>query len=295
MSKIIKIKREESKKKISSQIEKGEFLFQNGIEIKKSNNYLQNKSRYDDKFKIDLKIWTDITFEILTEIFVLREYAHNFHNCSSSKTKYISSSWVPDIQYYIEKQLVPKIDYLRTILDHLEEFDDTLNDIQCKDVDVYSEKECSLMNSKLDPWTVICGNLFEFDSYNIPQIIDKTGMKVDWSLTERENYSQKYRKDVFRLRINSAYNSLSDDDKLRVLFIVTTELKVNKDALNENLEKIGWKIEDDRLVPTKKMQENYFFPKIHNMMHMLKLRKSFKRSKKLSKLLIHILIVRYSQ
>ena len=30
--------------------------------------------------------------------------------------------------------------------------------------------------SELDPWQIILGHLFELDSYDIPQIIEKTGM-----------------------------------------------------------------------------------------------------------------------
>jgi hypothetical protein len=41
-----------------------------------------------------------------------------------------------------------------------------------------------MSKSELDPWRVICGHLFELDSYYIPEIIDKTGMAVDWFLTE---------------------------------------------------------------------------------------------------------------
>ena len=91
--------------------------------------------------------------------------------------------------------------------------------------------------SQLNPWRVICGFLFELDSYFIPEIIDKTGLAVDWSLSERENYSHKYRKDAYRPRINAAYNGVSDEGKLRVAFCVAHELtkRIESEKINNAL------------------------------------------------------------
>jgi len=118
--------------------------------------------------------------------------------------------------------------------------------------------------SELDPWRVIMGHLLELDSYFIPDIIDKTGMKVDWTLTEGENFSHKYRRDAFRPRINEVYNQLSEDDRLRVVSIVAGELAnrglANK--LNDNLKKIGWQIdEQNRLIPIDANVRELFFPR----------------------------------
>ena len=74
--------------------------------------------------------------------------------------------------------------------------------------------------SELDPWRVILACLFEIDSHEIPRVIDASGLAVDWGLTERENYSDKYRKAAYRPRINRAYEALRGDDQLRVAFIV---------------------------------------------------------------------------
>ena len=116
--------------------------------------------------------------------------------------------------------------------------------------------------SELNPWRIICGHLFEIDSYSIPEIIDKAGMSVNWSLTERENYSHKYRKDAFRTRINASYESLSEEDQLRVVYSVASELANRgfSEALNVDLKKIGWQVEDDRLVPVGADVRELFFP-----------------------------------
>jgi hypothetical protein len=135
--------------------------------------------------------------------------------------------------------------------------------------------------TELDPWRIICGHLFELDSFCIPEIIDKTGMVVDWSLTEREDYSHKYRKAAYRLRINAAYNSLSEQDRLRVAYIVASELSGTRyaDALNVNLETIGWRIEQGRLIPTRADVKELFFPKDTQHDAYVEIRRLFQKSK----------------
>ncbi|MDR4507803.1 MAG: hypothetical protein MRJ65_06130 [Candidatus Brocadiaceae bacterium] len=135
--------------------------------------------------------------------------------------------------------------------------------------------------SELDPWQVILGHLFELDSYNIPQIIEKTGMVVDWSLTEREDYSHKYRKAAYRPRINSAYNSLSEQDRLRVAYIVASELSKGERAeiINANLERIGWRIEEGHLTTIRADVRELFFPKDTQHDAYLEIRKLFQKAK----------------
>ena len=118
-----------------------------------------------------------------------------------------------------------------------------------------------LMRDELDPWRVILTSLFELDSYDIPQIIDKSGMTVDWTLTERENYSNKYRKDAFRPRINESYDALSKDNRLRVAYIVTEEL-INhglEEKLNSALARIDWQIAEGKLCPASRPVSELFF------------------------------------
>ncbi len=135
--------------------------------------------------------------------------------------------------------------------------------------------------SELDPWRVILGHLFELDSYYIPKIIDKTGMVVDWTLTEREDYSHKYRKAAYRPRINAVYDSLSEQDRLRVAYIVASKLADMgcADALNANLEEIGWRIEQGRLTPTRTDVKELFFPKDTQHDAYIEIRKLFQKAK----------------
>ncbi len=120
-----------------------------------------------------------------------------------------------------------------------------------------------MSRSDLDPWRVICGNLFEHSSHEIPEIIEKTGLVVDWSLTERQDYSDKYRKAAYRPRINTAFDALSAEDRLRVAHIAASELarRGHGDSLSTGLESIGWRVEDGRLVPVTADVHELFFPK----------------------------------
>ena len=116
--------------------------------------------------------------------------------------------------------------------------------------------------NELDPWRVILACLFEIDSYEIPGIIDTSGMAVDWRLTEQEDYSHKYRKAAYRPRINRAYDALSGDDRLRVAFTVSDELASRGlvDKLNADLQRIGWRIEGGALAPATETVRELFFP-----------------------------------
>jgi hypothetical protein len=87
-------------------------------------------------------------------------------------------------------------------------------------------------------------------------------MAVDWSLTETEGSSDKYKKEAYRPRIQSAYEKLINEEKLRVWFIVSQQLANKKlgDRLNTSLRDIGWKIAEGRLIPSEQGVRELFFP-----------------------------------
>ena len=124
----------------------------------------------------------------------------------------------------------------------------------------YNDKDDS--KSDLDPWRIISACLFELDSYAIPAIVDRSGMNVDWTLTDRDNFSHMYRKNVYRPRINQAYNALIRADKLRVAFIVCEQLahRGREKDLNDALDRIGWRVENGKLIPTTAPVRELFFP-----------------------------------
>ena len=116
--------------------------------------------------------------------------------------------------------------------------------------------------AELDPWRIICGCLFEISSYDISEIIGRTAIVVEWSLNEKQEFSQSTRKAAYLPRINAAYDALSEEDKLRVVYIVASELRQRKleVKLNDRLSRIGWRIESGRLLPARGDVKELFFP-----------------------------------
>lgn len=115
----------------------------------------------------------------------------------------------------------------------------------------------------LNPWRVIVSCLFEHvRSFEIPQIIDRSGLPVNWLLTEREDYSETYRKAAYTRQIYEAYDDLSNEDHLRVAYIVSEELirLGHSEILDVALRRIGWCIQSGRLSPDNAHVQELFFP-----------------------------------
>ena len=118
--------------------------------------------------------------------------------------------------------------------------------------------------SDLHPWRILLGHFMDkVDSYAIPGIIDRTGIVVDWSMPENERTYKKYRIDTFRSRITTAYESLPPEDQLKVSHATAAELSTFRwvDVVKNDLKRIGWDIEDDRLIPVDAEVRELFFPK----------------------------------
>lgn len=118
----IKTTHEDAKIKISSQHDIGIQLAHSSIELIKNG---KNNSRSDvDGLKIQYDHWHDITSETLNEIFISSDYSYKFRKQKSSQIEYVNSSWQPDIKYYLHKEIKPKIDYLKMLVDNIEDFDE---------------------------------------------------------------------------------------------------------------------------------------------------------------------------
>jgi hypothetical protein len=123
------------------------------------------------------------------------------------------------------------------------------------------------MNTKQDraalhPWPIVRGFLLRLDSYDVPGIIDRAGLTVDWQLSERENYSHKMRLSAFRGRIDKTFQELpTEEDRLRVAYIVAREIsaQVPLEELNQALREIGWEVRENRLAPVAGNVRELFF------------------------------------
>lgn len=119
----IKIPIAQAKSKLEAQIHKAKELCENGNAIVKgipSNR--RERNRATDCFQAIVDQWQRFSFEILQEIFVSASYAYDFEKKKSSQTRLVSSSWKPDIRYYIEHVVVPKADYLNVLLQSIDQF-----------------------------------------------------------------------------------------------------------------------------------------------------------------------------
>jgi len=116
--------------------------------------------------------------------------------------------------------------------------------------------------SALHPWPIVRGFLLRFDSYDVPGVIDRAGLTVDWQLTERENYSHKTRLAAYRGRIDKAFQELpTEEDRLRVTYIVAREVssQVPVEELNNALREIGWEVRQNSLAPVAGNVRELFF------------------------------------
>jgi len=122
----LKTTKDIASEKISKQIQKGIYLYKNGVNIiKKYKHKISPRTR--DIFESEFNQWAGFTFELLCELFISSEYAHEFKEKHLSNVEYVDSSWIPDIQYYLEKQLIPKIDYLKMLHKNIQEFDEQIS------------------------------------------------------------------------------------------------------------------------------------------------------------------------
>ncbi len=163
---------------------------------------------------------------------------------------------------YLRRKEAAKKFYSRSILvHHIQEL--LLSAVQLMESALSQPARGAAKPSDLNPWPVVRGFLLRLSSYEVPGIIDRAGLTVDWTLTEKENYSHNTRLTAYRPRIDAAYQSLSNnDDRLRVAYIVTRELASHgsTDELNDALREIGWELRDNKLVPSGSNVRELFLP-----------------------------------
>lgn len=118
----LKIKKTEALNLINHQIQKGDELFKKGNLLIDERSIYNISSRDRDIFESAFKQWVDITYSMLLSVFTNSKYALEFNKKHSSKVEYVGSSWVPDIEYYLNKQFVQKLDYLNMLRESIDDF-----------------------------------------------------------------------------------------------------------------------------------------------------------------------------
>lgn len=117
---------------------------------------------------------------------------------------------------------------------------------------------------ELHPWRVILAVLQELPSDEVVRIINLAGIPVDWQLTEEQDYSHKTRKRAYIPRITQAFSRLNSENKMRVSWVVASQIAEFSDKraaeLNKGLRAIGWKLEEDQLTVSEQDVKELFFP-----------------------------------
>ncbi len=130
----IKITKSRAVEKLNKQISKGSVFAKTGSDFIKNHPDHSSITYEIDKFKIDIDQWVEITRSILFEIFDSSVFGHKFYEIRASKEEYVSSSWHPDIKYYITNLLIPKLNYLKSLSINLEDLDELSQpEIEIKD------------------------------------------------------------------------------------------------------------------------------------------------------------------
>jgi hypothetical protein len=120
-------------------------------------------------------------------------------------------------------------------------------------------------SSGLHPWGVIAALTFELDSDEVVEIISLAGLSVDWSLTAKQEYSHSTRKRAYRPRVDGAFSDLSGSEKLRVSWVVSSELirrhPEREGDLRDRLTAIGWMLDGGVIRPASGDVAELFFPR----------------------------------
>lgn len=115
----------------------------------------------------------------------------------------------------------------------------------------------------LHPWPVLRGILLELSSREVPEVIDRAGLRVDWTLSSQQDFSNKMRIAAYRSRIDTAYAQLQEEERVRVAYIIADELASRGlgEKMDASLRAIGWRIENGKLAPDSESVRELFFPK----------------------------------
>ena len=117
--------------------------------------------------------------------------------------------------------------------------------------------------SQLHPWPVLREFVLALPNHDIPDVLGRTGMRVDWSLTPAQDYSAKLRVAAYRPKMDATIDCLTDEDKLRVCAVVAEQLtnRGHGTTLIRALQDIGWTVQAGRLSPSGESVSEIFFPR----------------------------------
>lgn len=165
----IKISKTQAIEKLEKQIAKGSILAKRGIDFVKNTPDHSLYRNEVDKFKVELKQWVDITQSIIFEIFESYEYGSDFKKHTASRKDYVSSSWQPDIKFYLEYELLPKLEFLKILRNNI----DDLDEIETKKIlDKADESADDNQEVNTEAISKINVENYDFSKITIPRLLE---------------------------------------------------------------------------------------------------------------------------
>ena len=126
----IRVDKSYAEEKLKAQIEKGEELFEKRAKIiRERSPDTTMRTRNRDNFEVLYNQWRDFAEDKLRELFVSSHYADEFREARSSEVEYVSSAWIPGVDYYLKKEIIPKLDYLRILSQSIDQFEKAESDV----------------------------------------------------------------------------------------------------------------------------------------------------------------------
>jgi hypothetical protein len=122
-----------------------------------------------------------------------------------------------------------------------------------------------LRNSTLNPLPIIIQVLTDIgNSDQVLELIHRSGISIDFSLSKKQDFSHKMRIREYVKRLNNVLQNEEYEKMLHCLFLLTKNIiaedKKLKKILEKRLSEIGWEIKKGNLSPKGKDVIELFFP-----------------------------------
>lgn len=119
-------------------------------------------------------------------------------------------------------------------------------------------------SNKLNPLPIALSILSSLNSDEFLQIVQSAGVLIDLSLTKTESYAHKTRVRAYLPRVSEFIQNLEDNDALRVIYLIFTELLKNEEdqsSVKLKLKNIGWNLIGNSIEPINSDVIELYFEK----------------------------------
>ena len=116
----IKVSKEGAKQRLAALLNEGRDLVRRIIEFRKKEGIhkISEGPLMDEYLN-----WEHRAESALEKVFVSFIYSREFEKKTGPGTQYVSSGWEPDLEYYIGRQLIPKLEYLEVLFKNIDKYE----------------------------------------------------------------------------------------------------------------------------------------------------------------------------